>query len=109
MDYRGRLLRARNALEQSRLDALLITHPANIRYLCGFSGSAGVLALGGAAPVLFTDGRYTEQARGEVRGARIKIAKGKSALLAAAEWLAAQCRRGRLAIESAHMTVADRA
>ena len=66
MDYKGRLQRIRAALAESRLDALLVTHLPNIRYLCGFTGSAAVLAVNQRQCTLFTDGRYTEQSRREV-------------------------------------------
>ncbi len=83
MDYKGRQRRLLQAMEAKGLDALLVTHLPNVRYLCGFTGSAGVL-LAGASPVLVTDGRYTAQARQEVKGARVVTAKGP-ALSAAAE------------------------
>jgi Xaa-Pro aminopeptidase len=57
--------------------------------------------------ILFTDGRYTEQARQEVRGARIRITK-KAALTAAGEWLADRKTVRRIGIEAARMTLADR-
>jgi Xaa-Pro aminopeptidase len=63
--------------------------------------------------VFFTDGRYTEQARAEVRGARLVIAR-QPPLTAAAEWLidnASRLRRKkprRVGIESENMTVAGR-
>ena len=107
-----------DSLSVHRLDALLVTHPPNVRYLCGFTGSAGVLVVSGKKPAFFTDGRYTEQARAEVQGARIVIAR-KGPLAAAAAWLSAnrsstqpKSRRGaspaRLGIEGEHMTVAMR-
>src|SRR5713226_3281380 len=108
MDYKGRLARARLALDQSRLDALLITHLPNIRYLCGFTGSAGVLVISQRDSVFFTDGRYTQQAQEEVKGARIRIRKGKPALAAAAEWLAQQRSWRRIGIDAAHLMVAER-
>jgi Xaa-Pro aminopeptidase len=49
------------------LDALLVTTPANVRYLTGFTGSNGQLVLASDL-VFFTDGRYTEQAAEEVPG-----------------------------------------
>ena len=92
---------------------LLITHLPNIRYLCGFTGSAGVLACraghhpgGGVKAVLFTDGRYTGQARREVSGARVAICK-KAALDAAAEWMAEQ-GMARVGIEAERLSVASR-
>ncbi len=86
-----------------RIDHFLVTHPPNIRYLCGFTGSAGALLVGGTEPVFFTDGRYIEQAREQVRGARVKIEK-RSPLVAAAEWLKRK-RPARLGIEADHLTV----
>ena len=108
MDYKGRLARVRLALEQSRLDALLVTHLPNISYLCGFTGSAGVLVVSQREYVFFTDGRYTEQANQEVKGARIKILQGKSAPAAAANWMATQKSWRRIGIDAAHLTVSER-
>lgn len=91
-----------------RCDALLITHLPNVRYLCGFTGSAAVLAIIERQAILFTDGRYTQQAREEVRAARIRIEKGKAALSSATSWLLGQKRLKRVGIEPAHVTIADR-
>lgn len=108
MDYKGRLRRARQKLAESRLEAIVITHLSNIRYLAGFTGTAGVLVVSGSESVFFTDGRYRQQAREEVEGARIRIRPGKSALAAAGEWLGARNSYQRIGIEAAHLTVADR-
>jgi Xaa-Pro aminopeptidase len=43
-------------------DALLVTTAANLRWLTGFTGSAGVLLVGPERAVLATDGRYRIQA-----------------------------------------------
>src|SRR5450432_2556713 len=108
MDSKGRLARARLGLDQRHLDALLVTHLPNVAYLCGFTGSAGVLVVGQRESVFFTDGRYTEQAHQEVKGARIKILRGKSAQASAADWIAKQKSWQRIGIDAAHMTVAER-
>lgn len=63
-------------LVEDRLDGFLVTHPANLRYLCGYTGSNGLLLFLGGRPIFFTDGRYTQQAREQVKGARVVIAKG---------------------------------
>ncbi len=68
------------------LDALLITHRPDIRYLCGFTGSSGALVLHGSRAVMFTDGRYTEQAQQEAKSTKVVIAT-KPALTAACEWV----------------------
>ena len=107
MDHNSRLQRTQAAIEQRRLDALLITHLANIRYLCGFTGSAGVLVVTARDKVLLTDGRYREQATQEVKSAKVKVVK-TGALAAAAQWLGKHPRLTRIGIEAAHMTVAER-
>ena len=107
MEFSSRLRNLRLATDHHRLDALLVSHLPNIRYLCGFTGSAGVLLITSREQVLFTDGRYTQQAKEQVKGARIKIGK-KSALPSAGEWLAKRNTIRRIGIEAAHMTVADR-
>jgi len=95
-------------LEKHKLEAILLGHLPNIRYLCGFSGSAALLLVSGRGVEFFTDGRYTVQARAEVSGARIHIQKGKSAFASALDWLNGRSRIKRLGIEAAYMTVADR-
>jgi Xaa-Pro aminopeptidase len=64
MDFPGRLTRLRSGLGAAEVDALLVTALANVRYLTGFTGSAGVLlaTAGGPGALLVTDGRYRAQA-----------------------------------------------
>ncbi len=69
------------------VDALVVTHGPDVRYLSGFTGSSGALALVGGRAVLFTDGRYTTQARAEVEGVRVATDKRPPAVRAV-EWLA---------------------
>jgi Xaa-Pro aminopeptidase len=113
MDHTGRLKRLQTLLEHTSVDAQLITHLPNIRYLCGFTGTSGVLAILESSPVFFTDGRYSQQARAQVQGSRVVIAL-KPPLAAAAEWLINNknkiARKGaiRLGIEGEHLTVAAR-
>ena len=109
MDYPGRQRRLLETLASQKLDILLVTHLPNVRYLCGFTGSNAVLAIGSAGPVFFTDGRYIEQAHTEVVGARVVITK-KSALGAAGQWLAERAKRVTrlaVAIESEYLTLAS--
>lgn len=108
MNYKRRLERVQDAIEQRRLDALLVSYAPNIRYLCGFTGSSAALIITPRDRVLITDGRYTVQAKDEVKGARVNIEK-KSALTAAAEWFKKHPRLRRIGIEATHTTMADRA
>jgi len=61
-----RLERLLSRLSDEGLDALLVSHPANIRYLTGFSGSAGLLLVCRQGVLLVTDFRYETQSREEV-------------------------------------------
>ncbi|GAB4365550.1 MAG: Xaa-Pro peptidase family protein [Deltaproteobacteria bacterium] len=73
----GRIRELLRAMARRRVDPFLCTHPANIRYLTGFSGSDAALLVSGDAVTLVTDGRYREQARLEVRGAEVVITDRK--------------------------------
>ena len=59
-------------LADESLPVLLVTHLADIRYLTGFSGTAGVLLLRPGGSTLFTDFRYREQADREA-GAVVQV------------------------------------
>lgn len=86
MSFAQRRRRALARLPQDSVDALLITTQPDLRYLTGFTGSAGALALRRGGVCLFTDGRYAEQAKAEAQGIPVRI-ESRSALLAAAAWL----------------------
>jgi Xaa-Pro aminopeptidase len=73
---RSRLSRLRLLLSASGLDAILVTHLPNINYLCGFTGSAGILLVESDRATLLTDGRYTFQCREEVSAADVRIVSG---------------------------------
>lgn len=61
-------------LEPRELAGVLISGRANVRYLTGFSGSAGVAFVTASDVVLVTDFRYDAQARAEVGdAARVEI------------------------------------
>jgi len=66
-DARPRRLAAlAEAINTAHLDALLVTSPANVRYLSGFSGSSALLFVTGRETLLITDFRYQTQAAEEV-------------------------------------------
>jgi Xaa-Pro aminopeptidase len=103
---RSRIDRLRLSFSGLRADALVVSHPPNIQYLCGFSGSAGLLLIEGSRSTLFTDSRYTFQARKEVSGARIRIAK-RGLHRAVAEDLRGRRGPTSVAYSPSHTTVAQ--
>jgi Xaa-Pro aminopeptidase len=111
MNYRARLQAAGDELPKCRLDFLLVTHLPNVRYLSGFTGSSAVLLVSHSGSVLFTDGRYTRQAKEEVSDAKVTIAR-RQALPAVADWLGrhlgSRTKAVAVGMEAEHFTVADR-
>jgi Xaa-Pro aminopeptidase len=112
-----RLKRLFAALESAApdADAMLITHPIDVRYLTGFTGSNAAFVLPRQhpdkkrhprlnKPVLFTDGRYIQQARQQTRHAGVVIAQGPILREACASMLSAGVRH--CAIDAEHTTVA---
>lgn len=64
-----KLASLRKQMYEHTLDAMLITHLPNIRWLTHFSGSNAVLILTAEQSWLITDGRYSEQVKTEVKHA----------------------------------------
>jgi len=56
---------------------MLISHIRNVRYLTGFTGSSACLLITGRERIFFTDPRYEEQAKREVRGFDIVIERNE--------------------------------
>ena len=105
MSYADRLARLGAKLEPAEVDAMLVTDPVNIRYLCGYDGSNGLLVVRPDGAVFLTDFRYLEGARYmedflDLRQANIDLVKAAAAQLA--EFAPGAERIG---FESANMTV----
>ena len=66
--YYKRQENLKNVLSEHDLDGLLITNLTNIRYICGFTGSAGSCLLTPEGQFFITDGRYIEQSKSQVKG-----------------------------------------
>jgi len=110
MNFQARQKKLREHLATTRFDTLLISHLPNIRYLCGFTGSAGLLLVEEAGGVFFTDVRYDTQAHEEVKGARVVIAR-KAVLTALGAFLGARRKRARgwtIGLEAEHFTIAEK-
>jgi Xaa-Pro aminopeptidase len=101
MDHAGRRDRVRARLTEAGIDALLVTDPANVRYLSGFSGSNGQLLLSSAFDDrLVTDDRYTGRAATESPGIELTLSRDPAEVALRAS------RSARLAIEAEHVTLA---
>ena len=100
-----RIKELRRLMAAARLDAFLVPRAdehqgeyvppsaERLKWLTGFSGSAGLAIVGKTAAALFVDGRYTVQARAEVDAATFEVCKFRADELD--EWLGAHLRRGQ--------------
>jgi Xaa-Pro aminopeptidase len=102
----GRLKRVRNALEAVGANTLLETHPQNIYYLTGFTGDSGILLVQPASVTLFTDGRFTIQAKEEAPSVRAHIHRGGPLVSSIAAYLRRK-NRIRAAISPSRLNLAN--
>jgi Xaa-Pro aminopeptidase len=68
-----RIIEMRQAIWEQNLPNFLVSRLSNIRFLCGFTGSAGILLFTPKKVRFFTDFRYKTQAQEEVKSAEIII------------------------------------
>lgn len=107
MNHEGRIERLAQKIAGSEADALLVTNLTNVRYLTGFSGTAGSVLVLRDGAVFMTDTRYEARAGSLVKGAEIDIYPSRLT-----ESLVPRLQNAgvkRLSIEALSMTVADRA
>jgi len=69
---KNRVIRARRVLRESGLDALLLCHLPNLRYVCGFTGTSGIFIVTEDNTAFLTDSRYVSQASAEVSADEIR-------------------------------------
>ncbi len=105
----GPFLTARQArlaerLERLGADAFLTFHPANRRYLTGFTGSAGYALVTREGTELFTDWRYVDQAAAECPGVEVNLLGGDRRLWEPLGQRLKAHGAARLAFESAHVS-----
>lgn len=103
----ARLDGLRDRMAEEGLDALLVGHPPNVRYLSGFAGSAGYLVVFPDVLVLVVDGRYDEQAAEEA-GDEAEVVVSRDGLLGTAAALLAERGGPRAAFEADRLSVSDR-
>jgi Xaa-Pro aminopeptidase len=107
--WTGRLQRVQSDLAHHELDALVVSTPHNIFYLCGFAGSSGLLLVTPTASVLVTDGRYEFVVRQDLAAGRLgpvsleRVDRRYDLTLGA---LVTRLGVGRIGFEAAHVTVA---
>ena len=91
-------------LPELKIDALLVSSPANVRYLSGYTGSNGILLITKAESHFFTDPRYALEASEQID---CKVHVEKKPLLVAAVDLIKRKRLKKIGFESSSMRFED--
>ena len=73
MSYKHRINKVKSILSKNKLEGLYITNITNVRYLTGFTGSAGSVLIINNEQHFFTDGRYIEQSKEQVKDCQVHI------------------------------------
>jgi Xaa-Pro aminopeptidase len=102
----ARIRKAQSRLSEADLDLYLVSHLPHVRYLCGYSGSNGLLLLSRTKAEFYTDGRYAQQVKTEVKRARKIIPKGGDLIAAIAASPLLGGGHPRLGLQSRYLNVA---
>ena len=109
MDVAGRIDRLRSIMSGADWDALVVSNLTNVRYLTGFTGSAGIVLITPDETVFVSDGRYRDQSAAEIAAAgvhaRIEIVVADPDSVIADAAVAAGV--GRLGLEARSVTWAQ--
>ena len=73
MTMNNRINIVKQKLADMHLDGMYVTNLTNVRYLTGFTGSAGSVLILEDENHFFTDGRYIEQSKTEVLNCKVHI------------------------------------
>src|SRR5262249_29717916 len=106
MDYAARRERLIAALDPA-LDALLVSHSVNIRYLTGFAGEASFLVASRSGTVIVSDARFTDQIADEAPDVPVHIRGRDETTLDALAGIIEKYGLRNVGIEANRLTVAD--
>ena len=73
MSFQTRMNQFKEKLASNKLNGAYVTNLTNVRYLTGFTGSAGSVLVINDNTHFFTDGRYIEQSKDQVKNCKIHI------------------------------------
>ena len=96
----------RKDIVKANLDGYVVTNLDQVRYLCGYSGSNGLLVVTPKQAFFLTDFRYGEQAAKEVKGAKRTICTKGDLLACLAELTFLNKKNARYGFDNSSLTVA---
>ena len=103
MNFDNRINNLQEKISKKKLDGIYVTNLTNVRYLTGFTGSAGSLLVLENKNYFFTDGRYIQQSKEQVKHCEIQIIGGAHfQFISDNNLIPSGCKMG---FESDHMSV----
>ncbi|WP_404337581.1 M24 family metallopeptidase [Planococcus rifietoensis] len=99
-----KLMKLREQMQKRELDSLLVTNPYNLRFITGFTGTAGLALITPNDAWFITDFRYTEQAGEQVK--EFKVVQAQKGLIDEVARIAKEAAVEQLAFEQDYMTFA---
>ena len=101
--FKVRLEKLLIKIKRLEVDGFYITNMTNIRYLTGFTGSAASLLIINQSAHFFSDGRYTVQAKEQVKNCHINITQ-QSHLLSIKDKKLFPLKKINIAFEADHLS-----
>lgn len=103
-----RIAALRKKARSDNLDGLIITRRDRIRYLCGYTGSNGLMVITAKTALFLTDFRYSDQSKKEVKGARVNVMDKGDLIAGLSEFPQLNQKNAKYGYSSSHLSVADR-
>lgn len=101
-----RIAALRKQVIQENLDGMIITRLDHIFYLCGYTGSNGLLIITDKTAFFLTDFRYTDQAKKEVSGAKVHIMTKGDLVSCLSEFAPLKKKNLKFGIAGEHLSLA---
>lgn len=98
-----RVHKLRQAMDEAKVDSLVVSDQVNVSYISGFSGDAGLLYISPSRQYLITDSRFDAQAAEDAPDFQLVISRGKGYLEALSRVIR-RTRARRIGIEADHLT-----
>jgi Xaa-Pro aminopeptidase len=102
--FEQRRAAASSQIPSKEVEALVVSSPANVRYLSGFAGSNGLMLITPTEQHFFTDPRYATVAQNTIT---CKVHVSKTLLIKAAAGIIKRKRLRKIGFEPSWMTVAQ--
>ncbi len=105
MDYKKRIANLIKKLEESKIDALIVTKPENVFYLTSFSSDSVILLINPKKSFAITDFRYAEAASSAIRGFELIVLNNRlDSFPRAISATLSKCRAKKIGFEASSAT-----